>query len=82
MPDPKSPEKTLEPWKEYLQAQKRTIFSALGGSEGEKLMKVLRDTFQRGKLFDENAIKMARNCGQYELVEYLNEMLEASKKDE
>ena len=53
------------------------IKSALGTPAGAKLMELLEQRFQRGTLFSDDALRMARNTAKYDLVEEIKTLLEA-----
>ena len=44
----------------------------------DDVIELLEDTFQRGRMFDDDPHKMAYNIGQYELVEYIKQLRSAN----
>lgn len=74
--------KPLQPWQIALREKSELLHRTFNNPTGEECLKMLSNTFQRGTLFDECALKMARQVGQYEVVEYIKEMLEAVNSHE
>jgi hypothetical protein len=66
-------------WRDKLKQKAEVISRALDNETGQAFLEVLEETFQRGRLYDENPNAMAYNVGQHELVEYLKTMKEAAK---
>ena len=74
--------KISEQWQAAMEDKIKVVRAALGDDAGKAFLQLLEDTFQRHKLFEESTTRMAYNIGQFELVQYLKELVEAGKADE
>ena len=70
----------LAEWRQEFDKKAHTVHKVFSTQDGEKVMKLLADSFGAGNVFDENPYKMARNAGQHELVEYLKILIERGSK--
>ena len=59
---------------EAIEARHRAIYSCFNSPDGKKVLEMLVEDFQKSALFDSDPLVMARNVGQYELVQYLKDM--------
>ena len=68
-------------WREAFNKNSKAVASTFSTTDGIKVMTLLRTHFGSSTVFDENPIKMARNAGQHEIVQYLEVLIERGNKE-
>jgi hypothetical protein len=63
-------------WADGLKEKVQLIRRVGNTPDGKKLMELLTDVFEERELFDTDALKMARNLGARDVVQYLRSLLE------
>ncbi|MEE4280400.1 MAG: hypothetical protein V2I41_00545 [Pseudomonadales bacterium] len=61
------------------QDNNRVVVSAFRSPDGKALLEYLEGRYQRCRLYNDNPHKTAYNCGQFDLVEELKQILETNK---
>jgi len=67
-------------WRESFNKNAKAVANTFGTTDGKKVWELLLGHFGSSTVFDENPIKMARNAGHHEIVQYLGVLIERGNK--